>query len=476
MPELVWLELSLAAVILILGVAAVLFARDRLPALFLLLFCLATALALCGVTAFARGAIWGSLLFEFCWFALLPPLTLLLANTVPPGGRSLRAHWAVPLLISSVVVVGLQGVGLANVALYTVTRDGEGLLFVASQTLAISIWVWRALPARGGVQWPEYRLVLGGLGGSFGGFALLAVLPASLQWRLPWPTKASGVVLVFFPLSISWALLRYRLFPLRRYLQRTAITLGLLMGVLGVALLVTGDRMSVLALCAVILLTGMGVPLAQGAIDRLLPNSQATYATLLQRSGERLGLVSEMREVTPILEEVRHGLGLAGLCLRRDNTESQRRLLTAQRLERERLDQRLHRGPLQEIILLRRALPAGSAEAEAATRLMVSLRAILTETASATLRDLGLPAALRAYLAYLAPYARDQGCALSLESDDALVTLADDESFVLYQLAHEALTNAVRHSGARQVQARLVVERQMVTLEVRDDGGGLPSS
>jgi len=552
MPELVWLELSLAAVILILGVAAVLFARDRLPALFLLLFCLATALALCGVTAFARGAIWGSLLFEFCWFALLPPLTLLLANTVPPGGRSLRAHWAVPVLISSVMVVGLQGVGLANVALYTVTRDGEGLLFVASQTLAISIWVWRALPARGGAQWPEYRLVLGGLGGSFGGFALLAVLPASLQWRLPWPTEASGVVLVFFPLSISWALLRYRLFPLRRYLQRTAITLGLLMGVLGAALLLAGDRMSVLALCAVILLTGMGVPLAQSAIDRLLPDSQATYATLLQRSGERLGLVSEIREVTPILEEVRRSLGLAGLCLRRDNTavllevgvpssapaerlvvryeardlavlevgeklrgasllgadrealtmlcqqlgaflarqqltlqlretiahltESQRRLLTAQRLERERLDQRLHRGPLQEIILLLRALPAGSAEAEAATRLMVSLRAILTETASATLRDLGLPAALRAYLAYLAPYARDQGCALSLESDDALVTLADDESFVLYQLAHEALTNAVRHSGARQVQARLVVERQMVTLEVRDDGGGLPSS
>lgn len=550
MPELVWLELSLAAVILILGAGTLLFARDRLPALLLLLFCLTTALALCGVAAFTQGAIWGSLLFEVCWFALLPPLTLLLAVTVPPGGRRLRLHWPVPLLLSS-VMIALQGLGLVNVELYTFTRDSEGLLFVFSQLLTVSIWIWRALAARGGAQWPEYRLVLGGLGGSFGGFALLAVLPASLQWRLPWPTEVSGVILVLFPLSLAWALLRYRLFSIRRHLQRTAVTLALLVGALGVALLLVSDGASVLDLCVIILLTGVGVPLAQDAIDRLLPDSQATYATLLQRSGERLGLAIAMHELTPVLEEVRCGLGLAGLCLRRDHmalitvgvlslppvdrlvvrheahalavlavgeklrgdtllaadrealtmlcqqlgaflagqyltlqlhetiahlTDTQRRLLTARRLERERLDQHLHRGPLQEILLLQRALPPGSAAAETAAHLMTSLRGILTETASAALRDLGLPAALRAYVTYLTSYARDAGCTLSLESDEAVVALADDESFVLYQLAHEALTNAVRHSGARQVQVRLSGEREMVTLEVRDDGCGLPNS
>lgn len=454
-----------------------------------------------------------------------------------------------PVRAAGGLLVGLLVVGFANTDLYTFTRAVGGTLFALCQALAIGIWIWRAWPARGGPQWPEYRLVLLGLGGAFGGFALLAVLPAMLRWRLPWPAEADALVLLLFPSGLSWALLRYRLLELRRTVQRTAVTALLLAGVLCLGLALAAARMGVLGVCLTALLAGVGVPLAQHIVDRLLPDSRSTYAALVQRSGERLSLAIEMSELGPILDEMRRGLGLAGLSLRRGEMilaqagvidpayarrfqvrheadalavleageklrhdsllaadlqaltmfcqhlgaflrgqqlllhvremvealeEAQQRLLTARRRERERLSQSLHRGPLQEVVLLRRSLTPDSGQGTAASRLETSLRAILTETASTQLRDFGLPAAIRAYLAYLTPYAREHACALTMELDDAVGALAEDESFALYQLAHEALVNAVRHSRCRQVDVRLWIEGGDVLLEVRDDGCGLP--
>ena len=154
--------------------------------------------------------------------------------------------------------------------------------------------------------------------------------------------------------------------------------------------------------------------------------------------------------------------------------EMQRHLLTARRRERERLSQHLHRGPLQEVVLLRQTLAPGSSQAAAATQIETSLRAILTETASALLHDFGLPAAIRAYVAYLTPYVNEQGRVLAMELDDTAGGLAEDEAFALYQLAHEALSNAVRHSECRRLTVRVGVAEDLALLEVYDDGCGLP--
>jgi len=153
--------------------------------------------------------------------------------------------------------------------------------------------------------------------------------------------------------------------------------------------------------------------------------------------------------------------------------ENQRQLLQVHRLERERLSQHLHRGPLQEVVLLRTTLQPGSAEAAIAMQIEGLLRDILTETATTLLRDFGLPAALSAYASHLATHGHQHGCALKVEVDDAAAQLANDESFALYQLAHEALDNAVHHSGGRSVKLCLRVDGETVLLEVSDDGYGM---
>lgn len=44
----------------------------------------------------------------------------------------------------------------------------------------------------------------------------------------------------------------------------------------------------------------------------------------------------------------------------------------------------------------------------------------------------------------------------------------------LYRVVQEALTNAVRHSGATQCDVRITVACDQLRLEVNDDGQGLP--
>ena len=46
----------------------------------------------------------------------------------------------------------------------------------------------------------------------------------------------------------------------------------------------------------------------------------------------------------------------------------------------------------------------------------------------------------------------------------------------LYQIAREAVTNAVRHGGARRVAIELSGEERGVVLSVKDDGCGIPDS
>jgi signal transduction histidine kinase len=44
----------------------------------------------------------------------------------------------------------------------------------------------------------------------------------------------------------------------------------------------------------------------------------------------------------------------------------------------------------------------------------------------------------------------------------------------LYRIAQEAVANAIRHSGARQIEIRLTGGKQDALLEIEDDGCGLP--
>jgi len=160
--------------------------------------------------------------------------------------------------------------------------------------------------------------------------------------------------------------------------------------------------------------------------------------------------------------------------------EMEQRLLTDRRLEREEVAQAVHDGPVWLLNELRRLLAPGSMIDMAAVRakaaeLEQALRTtVLSSAASSVLSQWGLPDALRDLAAQFAPTAASGGCTVVVDVDDAANALPKNEGFVLHHIARQALMNAIQHSRARQIMVRLWIEDEIVALEVRDDGIGLP--
>ena len=60
--------------------------------------------------------------------------------------------------------------------------------------------------------------------------------------------------------------------------------------------------------------------------------------------------------------------------------------------------------------------------------------------------------------------------------DPELPELSADAELVVYRVAQEALTNVVRHSGAKRADLELRRSRHGVLLTVGDDGSGMDGS
>lgn len=102
---------------------------------------------------------------------------------------------------------------------------------------------------------------------------------------------------------------------------------------------------------------------------------------------------------------------------------------------------------------------------------MDEIGAMAWQARPAVLDDLGLPSALRALAASL-------GGDPSVRVDVAgpprpALRLGAEAELAVYRIAQEALTNAVRHSGAARVTLELEVGAQAIVLRVSDDGRGL---
>jgi two-component system sensor histidine kinase UhpB len=87
------------------------------------------------------------------------------------------------------------------------------------------------------------------------------------------------------------------------------------------------------------------------------------------------------------------------------------------------------------------------------------------------LEDLGLVSALRALARRLG---RQTGLDVSLALEGPIPPLEADAELVVYRIAQEALTNAVRHAAAGTVVVELTAADGAVRLVVRDDGRGVP--
>lgn len=96
-------------------------------------------------------------------------------------------------------------------------------------------------------------------------------------------------------------------------------------------------------------------------------------------------------------------------------------------------------------------------------------RSSIRDLRSVALEQRGLHGALKEFLA---PLAGETGAAFALEIRGEPRSLPGPAEVHLLRIAHEAVANAARHSGASEICARLSYEPDGVTLEVRDNGRG----
>ena len=106
---------------------------------------------------------------------------------------------------------------------------------------------------------------------------------------------------------------------------------------------------------------------------------------------------------------------------------------------------------------------------EVARASLEDVRRVVTRLRPDTLEDLGLVSALRA----LTRRVSDQtGLPIAHDLDPHLPALDSQAELVVYRIAQEAITNAVRHANATRVNLLVDCDDDGVTLRVSDDGSG----
>jgi two-component system, NarL family, sensor histidine kinase UhpB len=100
------------------------------------------------------------------------------------------------------------------------------------------------------------------------------------------------------------------------------------------------------------------------------------------------------------------------------------------------------------------------------------VRRIARELRPEALDDLGL---VNALIALCTRIGAEEGPRVTRELQGKLPPLSPDVELVVYRIAQEGLTNALRHSGARTASVSLKTDAETLTLRVADDGKGMPA-
>jgi two-component system sensor histidine kinase DegS len=99
-------------------------------------------------------------------------------------------------------------------------------------------------------------------------------------------------------------------------------------------------------------------------------------------------------------------------------------------------------------------------------------RRILTALRAKPLEELGLVPAIRQMAEDSAGHA---GITLDLILSDKIPSLSPGEEQCLFRVAQEAITNVIKHAGAKNLIVKLESDENGVTLTVQDDGVGFNS-
>ncbi|HEV3377520.1 MAG TPA: sensor histidine kinase [Thermoleophilaceae bacterium] len=188
------------------------------------------------------------------------------------------------------------------------------------------------------------------------------------------------------------------------------------------------------------------------------------------RSSEGQALAHAFNAMLDRLESARH--------------EAARTALAAQEGERLRVARELHDEIGQTLtavtIQAERAADGDPALAAQALRRVADgvresldeVRRIARELRPEALDDLGL---VNALIALCTRIETQDGLRVRRELQGKLPPLSPDVELVVYRVAQESLTNALRHSGAGSATVSLQADAGTVTLRVVDDGEGMPA-
>lgn len=167
--------------------------------------------------------------------------------------------------------------------------------------------------------------------------------------------------------------------------------------------------------------------------------------------------------------------------LEHERRHSMRRVLVAQEAERRRVAQELHdeigQNLTAAVLELNRVREGGVELVDAlddaqalARESLETLSAITARLRPATFDDLGLASALHSLAA---DSERRTGVEVETAVEGSLSGLDPDAELVLFRVAQEAVTNALRHADCSRVRIGLRRDDGMVVLRVEDDGAGV---
>jgi two-component system sensor histidine kinase UhpB len=171
--------------------------------------------------------------------------------------------------------------------------------------------------------------------------------------------------------------------------------------------------------------------------------------------------------------------------LRGERRAGSRAALLAQERERLRIAQALHDEAGQTLTAVALEVERAAADGSEADRARMTaiagqlhhtldeIRRIARELRPEALDDLGL---VNALIALSSRVSKQGGIQVERDLSSQLPELSEDVELVVYRIAQEALTNVLRHSHASRCRVRLTAGGDVLTLEVLDNGVGMPAS
>ena len=168
--------------------------------------------------------------------------------------------------------------------------------------------------------------------------------------------------------------------------------------------------------------------------------------------------------------------------LEQERRGSVRRALAAQEEERSRIARELHDELGQELTAVamqsERAAHSTPADSQAtleeiaeATRQSIDhVRRIARRLRPEALDDLGL---VNALISLCRRMGQQSGVRIEPDLANKVPSISPETELVIYRVAQESLTNAVRHAQASKITLSLTTVDDHITLLVRDDGRGI---